>query len=205
MSYAPTTDFLGLLRLTSNGVRSERVPGLDFAVSALARAGLINLSVSQTAPAVNQQTTAWFQPAVPTWTAEGVLYLWNLLTARYEVATPALWAAFLAPSATKYVFQSVNSGVGVALPGTTLLAVQRVGPATTSITLPNLAAQWLSGSKLQVVDFSTGVTSHVIALTTPDAATIMQKSSWALRSTADSLAGVMLQPSPDLNSWIIAP
>jgi hypothetical protein len=42
-------------------------------------------------------------------------------------------------------------------------------------------------------------------LTTPDGATIMQRNSLRLQSTADNLASVMLTPSPDLNSWIIAP
>ena len=71
MSYNPTTDFIGLLRLVGSGVRSERMPGLDWVVSALSRMGFITLSVSQTAPTNNQATTAWFQPAIPSWTAEG--------------------------------------------------------------------------------------------------------------------------------------
>jgi len=205
MSYAPTTDFIALLRLTANGVRNERMPGLDYVVSALARAGLLNISVSQTAPVTNQAATAWFRPAVPTWTAEGILYLWNATTSAYEVATPALWTAFLVGASSGYLFQSVASGSATINPGVSLLAIQRVSPTATALLLPNLGAQWNSGRELRIVDFSTALTVHTTTLTTPDGSTIMQKTSWSLRSTPDSLAGVMLTPSPNLNSWVITP
>ena len=90
MSYNPATDFIGLLRLVGSGVRSERMPGLDYVVAALARAGVFALSVGQTAPTVNQASTLWFQPAIPSWTAEGTLYIWNPTAAAYQQATPAL-------------------------------------------------------------------------------------------------------------------
>lgn len=205
MSYTPAIDFLALLRQTSSGVRFDRMPGLDFTVAALARAGLLNLSIGQTAPAVNQATTAWFKPSSPSWVAEGALYLWNDVTAEYEFATPALWASIFAPIISGYSFQSVANPSQSIVAGTSLLAIQRAGPSATALVLPNLAAQWQIGRKLQIVDFSSGVTAHTITLTTPDGSTIMQKASWQLLSSADQLAGVMLQPSPDLNSWVIAP
>lgn len=96
MSYNPITDFIALLRQTAGGVRSERMPGLDYVVAALARAGLISISVGQTAPVVNQATTVWFQPAVPSWTGEGVVFLWNAAVPGYQIATPALWSALIA-------------------------------------------------------------------------------------------------------------
>ena len=77
MSYNPATDFIALLRLTGGGVRSERMPGLDYVVAALARIGLFSLSVGQTAPTVNQATTVWLQPSQPSWLAEGTFYIWN--------------------------------------------------------------------------------------------------------------------------------
>jgi hypothetical protein len=205
MSYAPTIDFLALLRTTAAGVTNARVPGLDYVVAALVRAGMFQLSVSQTAPIVNQSTTAWLKPALPSWTAEGVLFLWNVRTLKYEIATPALWTALLGAIASGYSFQLATAAANTILAGTSLLAVQRAGPVTTSLVLPNLAAQWISTRRLQIVDFSTAVTGHTITLTTADGATIMQKTSWGLFSSADQLAGVMLQPTPDLNSWIIAP
>lgn len=104
MSYNPTTDFMGLLRLVGSGVRSERMPGLDYVVAALARMGFINLHVGQTAPTSSQANTVWFQPAIPSWVAEGTVWLWNTTANAYQVATPALWIAM----------QSVATGIGPA-------------------------------------------------------------------------------------------
>jgi len=99
MSYAPTTDFVSLLRLVSSGgVRVERMPGLDFVVIALARAGFFDLSVSDTAPTTSQTTTAWFRPAKPSWAAEGVLYLWDADSLSYQPATTMLWSELLITS-----------------------------------------------------------------------------------------------------------
>lgn len=96
MAYNPVTDFLALLRQTTNGVRSERMPGLDYVVLALYRMGLVQLWVSPTAPTVNQTTTIWMKPASPSYTAEAQVYIWNTITAQYEAATPSLWSTFLA-------------------------------------------------------------------------------------------------------------
>lgn len=98
MAYDPSSDFFALLRRTSGGVELARAPGLDIVLSALARAGLFKLSVGQTAPTVNQASTAWLQPAQPSWTAEGTLWLWNAGTAQYVKATPALFLAMLQAS-----------------------------------------------------------------------------------------------------------
>lgn len=204
MSYSPTIDFLGLLRQTSGGIELSRMPGLDYVVAALARANLFNLFVGQTAPIVNQATTVWLKPALPSWTAEGVVYIWNPATQQYETATATLWSILFAQPNT-YAFASVGAASGVIPAGTSLIAVQRTAPVTTALLLPNLAAQFASGRKLQIIDFSTSVVGHTITLSTPDGSTIMKASSWRLLSTADQFAGVSLQPSPDLNAWIIAP
>lgn len=203
MAYSPVTDFMALLRMTGSGAVLTRMPGLDFVLAALARAGMFQLSTGQTAPTANQSTTAWLKPAQPSWTAEGVLFLWNAISGEYEVATPQLWTAFLSPGG--YAFQSAALASNVINSGVTLLAIERTAPAATVLVLPSLAAQWLTGRKLQIVDFSTGVASHVVTLIATDGATIMQETSWQLLSTADQLAGITLQPSPDLNAWIIAP
>lgn len=205
MSYNPITDFAGLIRQTSGGDETVSLPGLDFVVVALARAGLISLSIGQTAPLVNQLTTAWFKPAQPSWTAEGTLFLWNATAQTYQVATPALWSALLSGNVTNYQFQSAGAPTNIINAGISLLAVQRVGPVATSLTLPNLNVQWASGRKLQIIDFSISVANHLITLVTSDGSTIMQQPSWGLLSTAVQLAGITLQPSPDLNAWIIAP
>lgn len=203
MSYNPLTDFLGLLRDTGSGDVLARMPGLDYVVSAMARAGLFRLSAGQTAPTTNQATTAWIKPSLPSWVAEGTVYLWNASTGQYEVATPLLWNALLAPNG--YLFQSASSAGNSVNVGTTLLAIQRAAPSATSLILPNLGAQWITGRKLQIVDFSTAVVNHSIAIVTADGSTIMGQAAWSLLSTADQRAGVMLQPSPELNAWIIAP
>lgn len=203
MSYNPLTDFLGLLRQSASGVQLARMPGLDYVVDAMARAGMFRLSIGQTPPTSNQTTTVWLKPSVPTWVAEGNVFLWNASTGAYELATPALWNMLLAPSG--YSFQSVALATGVINTGVTVLAVQRTAPAATALVLPSLNGQWSTGRPLKIVDWSTTVTNHLITLTPPDGSTIMRQASWSLLSTADQLAGITLHPSPDLNGWVIAP
>ena len=99
MVFNPATDFLGLWRNIAGQVSKLEAPGLDIVVAALARAGLFTLSVSATAPVANQSTTAWLQAAVPSWSAEGVLQLWNPALGAYVPATAALFLDLLQASA----------------------------------------------------------------------------------------------------------
>lgn len=135
MSYAPTTDFLALLRQTSGGVRTERMPGLDYVVDAMARAGLIVLSISQTQPTSNQSTTAWFRPAIPSWNAEGALFLWNIVTAQYEPASPALWSAFFFFTSAGVVQDVTVAGPTNILANAAVVRVMNVG-APVSLVMP---------------------------------------------------------------------
>jgi hypothetical protein len=203
LSYSPITDFLSLLRQSAAGEEILSMPGLDYVVAAMARAGLFTLSVGQTAPLTNQQTTVWLKPSVPSWVAEGTVYLWNAATGAYAPATSALWTALLTPSG--YLFQSVTTGSVPIGTGVTLAAIQRAAPTATILALPDLLSQWATGRPLRIVDWSTGVTEHVITLAPAGTATIMQLTAWELLSTAAQLAGVTLYPSPDLNGWVIAP
>lgn len=98
MAYDPTKDFLALWRNIAGVVSKTEMPGLDYVVAALARAGIVSLSVSATAPVVAQSTTAWLKTAVPSNSAEGVLNLWNKVTTAYLPATPALFLQFLEAS-----------------------------------------------------------------------------------------------------------
>jgi hypothetical protein len=98
MTYNPSTDFIGLWRTITGGVEKGEMPGLDWLVAALGRAGLVNVSVSGTAPTANQATTAWFVPANPSYSAEGGLYLWSATASAYLAATPSLFYQFLAAS-----------------------------------------------------------------------------------------------------------
>lgn len=201
MAYSSTTDFLALLRQTSGGVRTERMPGLDYVVAAMARAGLFSLSIGQTAPTVNQSTTVWLPPSVPSWVAEGAVWLWSTAAAQYVPATPALWIAFLA-GVSKYSFQSVVGAVGVINGGTSILAVQRAAPAATALQLPSVASQG-NGNVLNISDWSTGVVNHVMTLTAFGSNTIMGQASWQLLSSAAQLSFISLYPSTDLNGWAI--
>lgn len=204
MSYDPTTDFLGLLRLVGSSVRSERMPGLDWATSALYRMGMFALSVGQTAPVASQSTTVWLKPAIPSWSAEGVVFLWNPTAGEYQQATPTLWRNLLSPSG--YSFQSLPDDINIIDSGVTLAAVQRDAPVATAITLPSLAEQFNTQRDLNIIDFSTNIAGvHTITLTPAGDSTIMQRANWTLLSTTDSLAGVRLIPCFDLNSWAIAP
>jgi len=94
MTYNPTTDFVGLWRAVTGGAQKAEMPGLDFVVDVLSRSGLFNITISGTEPASNQSTTMWFRPATPSYSAEGILYLWN--GSAYVVATPALCNDYLA-------------------------------------------------------------------------------------------------------------
>src|SRR5438046_213458 len=111
MSYNPLTDFLALIRNVGGVASIAQVPGLDYVVSAMARAGMIRLYAGQTAPVVNQSTTAWLKTALPSWTAEGVVFLWDTSTQAYVTATPELWDVFLSGVAGTYVFQSINGAL----------------------------------------------------------------------------------------------
>lgn len=95
MVYTPSTDFVGLWRASGGNVSKLEMPGLDFVISALARAGVINVTVSATAPVANQSTTAWLRAAVPSFSAEGTFFLWDKVTTTYLAATPALFFQFL--------------------------------------------------------------------------------------------------------------
>jgi hypothetical protein len=169
----------------------------------MARAGLFRLSVGQTAPTVNQVTTVWLKPSVPSWVAEGTVYLWDAAAGAYAVATPFLWNVLLSPGG--YAFQSATGVNNTIDAGTTLLAIQKAGPTSTGLILPNLGAQWSTGRALKIVDWSTAVVNHTITLTTLDGSTVMQQAALQLLSSAVQLAGVTLHPAPELNGWVIAP
>jgi hypothetical protein len=206
MSYNPTIDFLGLMRLSSEGVDESRMPGLDYIASALSRLGLISLFVGQTAPIVNQTTTVWLQPAAPSWTAEGVVRLYDAITQSWLQATPALWSALLTEAITPpapsrdYVFQNVIDSAATVSAETTLLAVTRSNPNVTTLQLPSVAE---AAKELRIIDWSTDVAAHQIIINPAAGQAIMQRNTWGIFSTADQLAGVTLYPSTDLNGWSI--
>lgn len=112
MSFNSATDLLALWRQTSGGdVRAGRMPGVDYIVAALSRLGLINVSTGQTEPALNKSTTVWVKPALQSWAQEASIYLYNTVTAEYELATPALWFALLSAGSGGANFSYLPGGV----------------------------------------------------------------------------------------------
>lgn len=88
---------------------------------------------------------------------------------------------------------------------TRAVAVNRIAPSATGLTLPKVAEQ--NGMPLSIIDWSTSVTDHTITLT-PDAANtggIMRAATWPIYSNAASLGSLTLYPSTVLNGWYIAP
>ena len=205
MSFAPETDFLALLRQTSGGLRVERMPGLDWLVAELQRTGMFSLWVGQTPPLTNQASTVWLKPSYPSsWVAEGTVYIYSVPDGAYEPATPALWASLFAGLSSQTVFQAVTMANDTVAPATSLLAVERVGPIATALTLPSVGLR--SSRPLQIVDWSSALAAdHTITLSPAGGETIMKLASFQLVSTPDQLAGVTLYPSTDLLAWVIAP
>lgn len=191
MSFSPATDFLALLRQTGGGVRTVRTPGLDYVVAALARAGVIALSVSATAPIANQAATAWFKPAIPSWAAEGTLFLWNVVTAQYEVATPALWGALLIAAATQGITQDVTAAGPVSvLPNASVVRVQNVG-APVALVMP-LSANKVGGVLISDWANHAGANNISVALSGGDVFPL-GAATWTIGADAGS---IFLRPVP---------
>ena len=87
--------------------------------------------------------------------------------------------------------------------GMAAVAINRVAPTATAITLPAVAAQ--DGIPLRVVDWSTSVTEHTITITPDGSETIMRAASWDIISNSVQLASLTLYPSTTLGGWYIAP
>jgi len=99
MSYTPGTDFVALFRNNGASVSKLDMPGLDFVIAALGRSGALNITVSATAPLANQNVTAWFKPAAPSYSGEGQFFLWDANAAAYALASMALLRAMLTAAA----------------------------------------------------------------------------------------------------------
>lgn len=134
MAYSPITDFLALLRTTSGGQRVARVPGLDYVLSAMARAGMFALSVGATAPITNQAGTVWLKPFPQgSQLAESTVFLWNAIGSAYEPATPQLWAALF----SQQVVQTIIAGSPVPiLENAGVVKVNQIVSAPITLTMP---------------------------------------------------------------------
>ena len=134
MPYNPSSDLVGLWRAISGGVEKAEMPGLDFVVAAMSRAGLMRTVTSQTAPTVNQSTTAWFKPAAQSFASEGTLFLWDPSLNMYVPATPEL-------------FHGGSSGGGGDGGGTDMVIISGTAPSN-----PSAGTEWWNGTVLQVWD-----------------------------------------------------
>lgn len=191
MSYDPTRDFLSLLRQTSGGVRTERMPGLDYVVVAMARAGLILLVVGQSPPASDRVHTAWFKPAVPSWIGEGVLYLWNASSGQYEVASPGLWRALLGSSSSATIVQDV--AVVGPTPVQAAASVVRVMNVGAPVTLSMPPAANMAGPVL-ISDWANHAGINPITITASSGDTFpLGLATWKIMGDAGS---VFLRPVP---------
>lgn len=135
MPYNPSSDFVGLWRAISGGVEKAEMPGLDFVVAAMSRAGLMRTVTSQTAPTVNQSTTAWFKPAAQSFASEGTLFLWDPSLNMYVPATPELFHG------------GSSGGGGDGGGGTDMVIISGTQP-----TSPAIGQEWWNGTILQLWD-----------------------------------------------------
>jgi hypothetical protein len=141
MPYNPSSDFVGLWRAVSGGVEKAQMPGMDFVVAALERAGLLRVVTSQTAPVVNQSTTAWFKPLPSSFSGEGSLFLWDPSLNMYVPATPELFHG----GSTGGGGGGGDGGGGT---GDSDMAIISPTPPVS----PVAGQQWWDGTKMQVWD-----------------------------------------------------
>lgn len=99
------------------------------------------------------------------------------------------------------VLAVVTVGAAAIAPGTTEVAIQRIAPSATALSLPPLA----DGAPIHIFDLSTAVVDHTITLTANGTEKIMNDSTLEVRSNAAQLGSVTLHPSVALNRWYIAP
>ncbi len=85
------------------------------------------------------------------------------------------------------------------------IAIVRVTPTTTGLTLPPVASR--NGQPLPIFDWSTISGDHTITITPDagDAGGIMKSSTWVMVSTSAQLASILLYPSTTLDGWFFAP
>lgn len=97
----------------------------------------------------------------------------------------------------------VTTGSATVGAGDAAIAINRVAPSATGLTLPKVSDRL--GLPLHIIDWSTSVTDHTITLTPNGTEKIMRAATWPLYSNAGSLVSVTLYPSVVLNGWYIAP
>ena len=191
MSYTPSTDFLALLRSTAGGMRTAQMPGLDYVIAAMARAGMFSLSIGQTPPTSNQDETVWLKPALQSWTAEGAVFLWNAATLEYEPGHHHLWAALWAAAQEEDLQDVTTAGPVDILAHSDIVRVMNVGAPVTLVMPP-------SSEKVGAVlvsDWANAAGTNNITITLENPADVFPGgvTTWVL---AGDGASVFLRPVP---------
>ncbi len=193
MVYNPATDFLALLRSTSGGARSARMPGLDFIIEGFIRAGLVSVFVGQNPPVANQATTVWFKPAVPSWSGEGQVNIFNLAVGAYQPATPTLWTSLLLAVPVVPTAKILTAaGPYASLPTDMTLIVKQVVGAPFTITV-----DWSRRTApLRVVDGKGDAAAHPITITPAFGQTQLAQVNFSYVINGNG-GSVILTPLPD--------
>lgn len=118
---------------------------------------------------------------------------------------------YLTPDQLRFTqsVQNITTGAVTISDTTTHAIVNRTGPSTTALAMPNAATR--GGRPLSVIDLSQSVTGHTITLTPAIAAQkIMRQSTWQLFSNSVSLASATFIPVVDPDDatnyvWVMAP
>lgn len=136
---------------------------------------------------------------LPSPDGDKLVALWDRGTGGWNLATLSSIA-----NGVSDVIQNVTGATANVVAGTTLLSIKRTNPTATVLQLPSIFDQ--GGSRLSVVDYSTGLTGdHAITITPYGTTKIMGKDHWTLYSTDSQPGSMTLRPSTDLNDWYIAP
>lgn len=95
MSFDINQDFMATFRPTGSSATAGTVPFIDGILSTLGLSGILNVSVSTTAPTANQNKTIWLQPQENSWSGNGVVYLWDKVAGSYAAATSSLFIDYI--------------------------------------------------------------------------------------------------------------
>lgn len=162
-------------------------------MAALSRIGLFRLVVSPTAPTSNQALTVWLKPNLPSWTGEGTVFLWDVVTATYLPATPGLWNAVLDADTTTVVYVTLTApGPYAARPFDDVIFVKQTIGAPLTVNV-----DWSVRTKpLTIVDAKGDALNNNISITPALGQTQMALLNYTYIIDSNG-ASITLRPLPD--------
>lgn len=181
----------------------QTVHEIDRALYAAIIAGIVDLWTNNTVYAVGDIVIS---------PEDGTL--WSVSVGHTSALSPTTFSQDRAAHPTYWItfpdgFQSEPSlitGATYIVTTETNVAISKVAPTTTGITLPSVASR--GGRPIRIIDWSTGITDptgHTITITPNGVEKIMQQATWQMFSNSVSLASGTLWPSITLNGWYSAP